>query len=153
MLNEILYPALCIGAIGLFFGAVLAFASIIFKVEKDERIDIINEQLPGANCGGCGYAGCGALAQAIVENEESPLKCNMMTQEKAQIIAGVMGVEVYLRFLSNIAPKQASFPDFVYAPISNCSHKLTPSGFKQCSAVAASINKIFGSLANVLSQH
>jgi hypothetical protein len=26
-----------------------------------------------------------------------------------------------LRYLSNIAPKQASFPDFVYAPISNCS--------------------------------
>lgn len=93
MLNEILYPALSIGAIGLFFGAVLAFASIIFKVDKDERIDIVNEQLPGANCGGCGYAGCGALAQAVVENGENPGKCNLMTQEKAQIIAKVMGVE------------------------------------------------------------
>ena len=93
MLSEILYPALSIGAIGLFFGAVLAFASIIFKVDKDERIDIINEQLPGANCGGCGYAGCGALAQAIVENGENPAKCNLMTQEKAQIIASVMGIE------------------------------------------------------------
>lgn len=93
MLSEILYPALSIGAIGLFFGAVLAFASIIFKVDKDERIDIINEQLPGANCGGCGYAGCGALAQAIVEKGENPAKCNLMTQEKAQIIASVMGIE------------------------------------------------------------
>lgn len=93
MLSEILYPALSIGAIGLFFGAVLAFASIIFKVNKDERIDIINEQLPGANCGGCGYAGCGALAQAIVEKGENPVKCNLMTQEKAQYIASVMGVE------------------------------------------------------------
>lgn len=93
MLNEILYPALCIGAIGLFFGAVLAFASIIFKVEKDERIDIISEQLPGANCGGCGYAGCGALAQAIVENGEDPGKCNLMTQEKSEFIAKLMGVE------------------------------------------------------------
>ena len=93
MLNEILYPALSIGAIGLFFGAVLAFASIIFKVDKDERIDKVNEQLPGANCGGCGYAGCGALAQAVVENGENPGKCNLMTQEKAQIIAKVMGIE------------------------------------------------------------
>ena len=93
MLNEILYPALSIGAIGLFFGAVLAFASIIFKVDKDERIDLINNELPGANCGGCGYAGCAALAQAIVENGESPAKCNLMTTEKAQIIASIMGTE------------------------------------------------------------
>ncbi|MBQ6894479.1 MAG: RnfABCDGE type electron transport complex subunit B [Clostridia bacterium] len=93
MLSEILYPALSIGAIGLFFGAVLAFASIVFKVDKDERIDLINEELPGANCGGCGYAGCSALAQAIVENGENPGKCNLMTQEKAQIIASIMGTE------------------------------------------------------------
>lgn len=92
-MNEILYPALAIGAIGLLFGAILAFASIIFKVDKDERIDLVNEQLPGANCGGCGYAGCGALAQAIVENGEDPAKCNLMTSEKAKIIASVMGIE------------------------------------------------------------
>lgn len=93
MINEILYPALSIGVIGLFFGAILAFASIIFKVDKDERIDLISEQLPGANCGGCGYAGCASLAQAIVENGEDPAKCNLMTQEKAEIIASVMGME------------------------------------------------------------
>ena len=92
-MNEILYPALSIGAIGLLFGAILAFASIIFKVDKDERIDKISEQLPGANCGGCGYAGCGALAQAIVEKGEDPAKCNLMTNEKAKIIASVMGIE------------------------------------------------------------
>lgn len=93
MLNEILYPALAIGAIGLFFGAVLAFASIIFKVEKDERIDKIAEILPGANCGGCGYAGCSAFAQAIVENGARITKCNLMTEEKAKEISAIMGVE------------------------------------------------------------
>ncbi len=93
MLNEILYPALAIGAIGLFFGAVLAFASIIFKVEKDERIEKIAEILPGANCGGCGYAGCAAFAQAIVENGARITKCNLMTEEKSKQIAAIMGVE------------------------------------------------------------
>jgi len=93
MLNEILYPALSIGAIGLIFGAILAFASIIFKVDKDERIDLVNELLPGANCGGCGYAGCNALAQAIVEKGEICSKCNLMTSEKAKIIASIMGTE------------------------------------------------------------
>ena len=93
MLEQILYPALSIGVIGLFFGAVLAFASIIFKVEKDERIDKIAEILPGANCGGCGFAGCSAFAQAIVEDGAPITSCNLMTAEKAQQIADILGIE------------------------------------------------------------
>lgn len=93
MIEQILYPAIAIGVIGLFFGAVLAFASIIFKVDKDERIDQISEILPGANCGGCGYAGCSAFAQAIVENGARITKCNLMTADKAEAISKIMGVE------------------------------------------------------------
>lgn len=93
MLEQILYPALAIGAIGLFFGIMLALASIIFKVEKDERIDKIAEILPGANCGGCGYAGCSAFAQAIVDNGARISKCNLMTEEKSKQIAEIMGVK------------------------------------------------------------
>ena len=91
-MTDILIPALCVGAIGLFFGALLAFASIVFKVDKDERIDKINEFLPGANCGGCGYAGCSALAEAIVTNGESATKCNLMTEEKNRCICEIMGI-------------------------------------------------------------
>lgn len=93
MLDQILYPALIIGIIGLLFGAILAFASIVFKIEKDERIDQISEILPGANCGGCGYAGCSALAQAIVENGARITKCNLITPDKAKQIANIMGTE------------------------------------------------------------
>ena len=93
MLQEILYPALASGAIGLFFGAVLAVASIVFAVKKDERIDKIAEILPGANCGGCGYAGCGAFAEAIVKDGARITKCNLMTAEKAEQISSIMGVE------------------------------------------------------------
>lgn len=89
---NILIPALAIGAIGLFFGALLAFASIVFKVEKDERIDQVLECLPGANCGGCGYTGCSALAEAVVNNGESATKCNLMTDEKNAIVCGIMGI-------------------------------------------------------------
>ena len=92
-MSQILYPALIIGAIGLLFGAILAFASILFKVEKDERIDLISEILPGANCGGCGYAGCSALAQSIVENGARISKCNLITNEQAAQIAEIMGVD------------------------------------------------------------
>lgn len=92
-MTEILIPALCIGAVGLFFGALLAFASIVFNVDKDERIDLVCEQLPGANCGGCGYTGCSALAEAVVLNGESATKCNLMTDEKNAIICSLMGIK------------------------------------------------------------
>jgi len=94
MIEQILYPALIIGAIGLFFGAVLALASIIFKVETDERIEKVAEVLPGANCGGCGFAGCSAFAQAIVEKGAPVTACNLMTKEKAEQIGKIMGIEV-----------------------------------------------------------
>lgn len=93
MLEQILYPAIIIGAIGLFFGALLAFASIIFKVEKDDRIDKIAEILPGANCGGCGCAGCSAFAESIVNNGARITKCNLITEDKAEKIASIMGME------------------------------------------------------------
>jgi len=90
-MNEILIPALSIGAVGLFLGALLAFASIVFRIDKDERIDKICDLLPGANCGGCGYTGCSALAEAIVLKGESATKCNLITDEKNKIVCEMMG--------------------------------------------------------------
>ena len=58
---------LVLGILGLIFGAVLAYASKKFAVEVDPRVEAILEVLPGANCGGCGFPGCGGLASAIAE--------------------------------------------------------------------------------------
>ena len=58
---QILIAVGILGALGLIFGLVLAAASKLFYVETDPRLDQLNECLPGANCGGCGYAGCGGL--------------------------------------------------------------------------------------------
>lgn len=91
MIGNILIPALAIGAIGLFFGALLGFASIVFKIDKDERIDQVAEILPGANCGGCGFTGCGALAEAIVTKGESATRCNLITEEKNRKICELLG--------------------------------------------------------------
>ena len=92
-MNEILIPALAVGAIALFFGALLAFASVVFHVEVDEREEQIAEILPGANCGGCGYAGCSAFAKAIVADGAEITRCNLMTEEKLSQISAIMGVE------------------------------------------------------------
>ena len=58
-----------IGGLGILFGAGLGYASKKFAVEVDERIPKVRDLLPGANCGGCGYAGCDAFATAVVRKE------------------------------------------------------------------------------------
>lgn len=66
-MKEILYAVLVLGIMGAVFGAVLAIASKVFAVKTDERLPKLVEALPGANCGGCGFAGCQAYAQAVLE--------------------------------------------------------------------------------------
>ncbi len=56
--------------IGLALAVVLAIASRLLNVEEDPRIEALIEALPGANCGGCGYAGCEAYAIAVLNNPD-----------------------------------------------------------------------------------
>jgi electron transport complex protein RnfB len=66
---NLLWGVLILAGLGLFFGAILTLAAIFFKVEEDPRIAEVEKLLPNANCGGCGYAGCHALAEALVKGE------------------------------------------------------------------------------------
>lgn len=80
-----------LGGLGLLFGALLGYASKIFKVDIDERVEKIVKCLPGANCGGCGYAGCANLAGAIVEGEAAYNTCPVCNKEQHAQIAEIMG--------------------------------------------------------------
>ena len=62
-------PALLFALMGLVFAFLLALASRVFAVKQDPRIGELTDCLPGANCGGCGYAGCAAYAEAVVKGE------------------------------------------------------------------------------------
>ena len=90
---SILAAVLTLTVLGLLFGLLLAVGSKIFAVEQDERIPQVQECLPGANCGGCGYAGCANLAEAIVNGEAAVNTCPVGGAETAQKIAEIMGVE------------------------------------------------------------
>lgn len=92
-MNEILFPALAMGSIGLVLGLLLAVASKIFAVKVDEKAVEITEVLPGANCGSCGYAGCSAYAQAISSGNAKANCCSPGGQVVADKIAAIMGVE------------------------------------------------------------
>ena len=93
-MNGILSAILVVGIVGLAFGLLLAIAAVIFKVEVDERIEKIEEVLPGANCGACGFAGCSAYATAVVENGVEVDLCGVGGGNVAQQIGGIMGTAV-----------------------------------------------------------
>ena len=80
------------GALGAVFGLVLGFASKVFAVEKDPREEAISGCLPGANCGGCGYPGCGGYAAAVVKGEAPVNACAAGGPAVAAQIAEIMGV-------------------------------------------------------------
>jgi len=73
---------------------ILGWANKAFHVEVDPRIDAINECLPGANCGGCGYIGCGEYAESVVVDGAPPDKCPVGGTACATAVAEIMGVEV-----------------------------------------------------------
>ncbi|MEA2061482.1 MAG: FAD-dependent oxidoreductase [Thermodesulfobacteriota bacterium] len=74
-------------------GLVLSFASKIFYVYEDPRIAMVEENLAGANCGGCGYTGCSAAAEAVVSGKAPPSVCVISGPEAIERVAAVMGVD------------------------------------------------------------
>ena len=92
--QAIIYAIVSIGGLGIIFGAILGFASKIFAVDEDPRVAQVQECLPGANCGGCGYPGCGGCAAAIVAGQAPVNACAPGGAKAAAAIAAVMGVAV-----------------------------------------------------------
>ena len=91
---EILIAVGILGGLGLIFGLVLGAASKMFYVETDPRLDRLGDALPGANCGGCGYAGCAGYAEAVLAGEAEIGLCGAGGNESAKAMAAIMGVEI-----------------------------------------------------------
>ncbi len=82
---------------GLLFGLGLAYASKIFRVEIDPKIDMVLRELPGANCGACGMPGCASLAEAIAHGKAEITACAPGGQDVYNKIAGILGAEVKIK--------------------------------------------------------
>ena len=89
----ILYAGLALGGLGLIFGLILSYADKKFHVDVDERVSLVRECLGGANCGACGFAGCDAFAQAVVDGKAKPNGCAPAGAAGAEKIASIMGVD------------------------------------------------------------
>ncbi|MFR0733067.1 MAG: RnfABCDGE type electron transport complex subunit B [Oscillospiraceae bacterium] len=93
MLQQIGVAMAVLGGLGAFFGLVLAMANRVFYVQTDPRLDRLVQALPGANCGGCGFSGCGAYAQAVLDGKAPVGLCVSGGDACAQTMASVMGVK------------------------------------------------------------
>ncbi|MDR1725935.1 MAG: RnfABCDGE type electron transport complex subunit B [Bacteroidales bacterium] len=91
--SVIIYSIVVLSLTAAILAVILFFTAKNFYVYEDPRIAIITEKLPGANCGGCGFAGCKALAEAIVKAESlNGLMCPVGGNAVATEIASVLNL-------------------------------------------------------------
>lgn len=92
-MSIILYSLLVMGVAGLLSAVILYFVLQKFKVEEDPRIDQVEALLPGANCGGCGSAGCRNFAERCVTAKDlSGLSCPVGGAKTMESIGSLLGM-------------------------------------------------------------
>jgi len=88
ILTSLVFAAL----LGAILALIIGTAAKAFAVESDPRIETVTDMLPGANCGGCGYAGCADFAKAIVEGVAPPSGCPVAPASDSARIAEYLGI-------------------------------------------------------------
>lgn len=82
-----------VGGIGLVCGVALALAARFLAVHEDPRIEEVTAILPGANCGGCGFAGCAEYGRAILMDGAAINLCAPGGAEVLTLLGHFMGVD------------------------------------------------------------
>ncbi len=91
---SMIYTIVTLVSIGTASAVILFVVARKFRVFEDPRIDTVEKALPGANCGGCGYAGCRAFAEACVkENDLTKLFCPVGGNDGMAGVAKILGLE------------------------------------------------------------
>jgi Na+-translocating ferredoxin:NAD+ oxidoreductase RNF subunit RnfB len=84
---------LALGGLTFLLAVMLVIANQKLYVYEDPRIDVVEEMLPHANCGACGYPGCRPFAEALVSGQSLPGKCTVSTEDQRTDIANYLGVD------------------------------------------------------------
>lgn len=92
-MTPILTATAAIALLGLLIGLMLVNVGKKFAVEVNEKEAAVRDCLPGNNCGGCGYAGCDALAAAIASGKAPVDACPVGGSPVAARVGNIMGVE------------------------------------------------------------
>lgn len=92
-ITVVFMAAAVVGVVGLLIGVLLGVASETFKVKVDDKEILVRNELPGNNCGGCGYPGCDGLAKAITAGLADVGACPVGGAPVTERIAAIMGVQ------------------------------------------------------------
>ena len=91
-IGNVIAAVVVLAVLGAVFGFILAVASKVFEVKKDPREEEILSHLAGANCGGCGFAGCRGMADALVKQDDiSALFCPVGGGDCMKAVAAYLG--------------------------------------------------------------
>lgn len=135
----IIIACLVVGITGLIMGLLLGVAGKAFQVEVNEKEVLVREVLPGSNCGGCGYAGCDALAEAIAKGEAPANGCPVGGAAVAAKVAQIMGTDVStvkkVAFVKCKGDCEAAPVNYEYHGNTSCREAIfvTGGGPKKCS--------------------
>lgn len=91
-MNPIVLAVLVVAGLALAAGLILAVASVLLAVPRDEKAEALRELLPGANCGACGYSGCDGYAQAMAHEGAKVGLCSPGGEAVAAATAALLGV-------------------------------------------------------------
>ena len=108
-------------------GLGLAIAARKFRIEKDKRVESIEQALPGLNCGVCGYAGCESYAEALSSGEDEDIgKCKPGANQTRTDLAEILGKEStqkgrrMVARLACLGAQGIAKRDFVYQGYADC---------------------------------
>ena len=137
---NIVIPVVLVVIVGLLASVMLSYASKVFFIQQDQLFLDLRAELPGANCGGCGYAGCDDYAHAIAEGKgEIPCtKCSVGGPAVAAKLASLMGqeagaMEKKIAFVMCNGTKDNAEALYEYEDMTSCkAAKQLFGGSKQC---------------------
>lgn len=125
--------------IGFLLGLLLGLFKKLFAVKVNPKIAEVRDALSGANCGGCGFAGCDAFAEAVVNGEAPVTGCVAGGASCADSLAKILGVNAQsstpkIAFLACHGTKECAKDRGEYQGVKTCSAaQLTMNGTKKCS--------------------
>ncbi len=90
----VLTAIIALSGLTFLLATALVVANRKLYVYEDPRIDTVEEMLPHANCGACGFPGCRPFAEALIKGDALPGKCTVSSDEERSQIARFLGVDV-----------------------------------------------------------
>ncbi len=131
---------LIVGVLGLILGFGLAVADKKLAVEKNPKLEELEAAMPGANCGGCGFAGCQAYAEAVFNGSAPAGLCSPGGAELAEKMGNILGIKVEVKekmvaFVFCSGSSETTVTDYEYSGMKDCNAAALlqggPSGCKE----------------------